>query len=108
MKEISDIMVKSKRISPVVSKSAETIGGYISAWRRIQRISQAELAARAGVGREVISRLENGDTSVGLGKVLSICRVLGILSQVEEAFDPASTEYGRLQLVQGLPERVRK
>ena len=100
-------MVKGRRVSPVVSKSAGTIGDHIGAWRRIQRISQVERAERAGVGREVVSRLENGDTSVGLGKVLSICRVLGILSQVEESFDPASTEYGRLQLVQGLPERVR-
>ena len=101
-------MNKKRRISPVVARSAGTIGEHIGAWRRIQRISQVELAERAGVGRDVVSRLENGDTSVGWGKVLSVCRVLGILQIVEDSFDPASTEYGRLQLVQGLPERVRK
>ncbi len=100
-------MAIGRRISPVVTKSAATLGEYLSEWRRIQRISQKDLAARAGVSREVVSRLENGDTSVGLGKVLSICRVLGILQHIEEAFDPAATEYGRLQLTHELPERVR-
>ncbi len=101
-------MATVRRISPVVTKSAGAIGEYLSEWRRIQRISQKELAARAGVSREVVSRLENGDVSVGLGKVLSICRVLGILQHIEGAFDPASTEYGRLQLMHELPERVRQ
>lgn len=96
------------RISPVVARSAGEIGGSVSQWRRIQRITSAELAERAGVSRETVSRIEHGDASVGFGKVLSVCRVLGILTQVQESFDPATTEYGRLQLARELPERVRK
>lgn len=101
-------MAASKPLSPVVGKSSATIGEHLATWRRIQGITSAELASRASVSRETISRIEHGDPSVGFGKVLSVCRVLGIMPQVVFAFDPASTEYGRLRLTDSLPKRVRK
>lgn len=95
-------------ISPVIAKSSEHIGSHLSTWRRIEGITARELAERAGVSADTIRRLEHGDPSIGLGKVLAVARVVGILSQVEESFDPASTERGRLRLKESLPKRVRR
>ncbi len=96
------------RISPVIAKSSERIGDHLSTWRRIEGITARELAERAGVSVVTLRRLELGDPSVGFGKVLAVSRVVGILSQVEESFDPASTERGRLRLVESVPRRVRR
>ena len=99
---------RQARMSPVIVKSSERIGNHLTTWRRIEGITVCELAERAGVSVDTIRRLEHGDPSVGLGKVLAVSRVVGILSQVEEAFDPASTERGRLRLVESVPKRVRR
>ena len=107
-KEISVINKRQRRISPVIAKSSEHIGNHLSTWRRIEGITARELAERAGVSVDTIRRLEHGDPSVGLGKVLAVSRVVGILSQVEESFDPASTERGRLRLQESVPKRVRR
>lgn len=101
-------MPVSKKLSPVVALSAKTIGGHLSAWRRIEGITARELAERARVSVDTIGRMERGDPSVGMGKVLAVCRVLGIQQQIEDAFDPASTEYGRIRLTEQLPQRVRR
>ena len=107
-KEISVINKRQGRISPVIAKSSEHIGNHLFTWRRIEGITARELAERAGVSVDTIRRLEHGDPSVGLGKVLAVSRVVGILSQVEESFDPASTERGRLRLQESEPKRVRR
>ena len=107
-KEIPVVNKRQGHISPVIAKSSERIGGHLSTWRRIEGITAHELAERAGVSVDTIRRLEHGDPSVGLGKVLAVARVVGILSQVEESFDPASTERGRLRLQESVPKRVRR
>ena len=96
------------KISPVIVKSSERIGEHLSTWRRIEDITAQELTACVGAGADTIGRLEHGDSSVGLGKVLAVSRVIGILTQVEESFDPASTERGRLRLVESVPKRGRR
>lgn len=97
-----------KRPTPAaVVLSSKRIGSYLASWRKLNGITSADLAARAGVGRATISRLENGDPSVSMATVLQVCRVLGILDIVEQSFDPAQTEFGRIRLSEGLPKRVR-
>ena len=87
---------------------AKQVGQSVATWRKIQGITSAELAERAGVSRDTVRRLEGGDASGGFATVISIARVLGISERLSDAFDPAQTDYGRARLVQGLPERVRK
>ncbi|MBT5119622.1 MAG: helix-turn-helix transcriptional regulator [Planctomycetes bacterium] len=48
-------------------------------WRRKKhRLSQAQLAALAGVGRRFVSELERGKQSLQLDKVLAVLDVLGL------------------------------
>ena len=107
-KDISVVMASSRPISPVITRAAGQVGSHLSTWRRIEGITAAELAARAGVSTDTVSRAERGDPSVGFGKILAMARVLDIMPQVIDAFDPATTEMGRMRLMQSVPKRVRR
>lgn len=97
-----------KRPTPMRTKlCAKRMGESLSGWRRMLRISSQELADRAGVSRETISRLENGDSSVSFATVLNVCGVLGILDRVQDAVDPYETDLGRARADQLLPQRIR-
>lgn len=55
------------------------IGDQIKTNRKAQGLSQDDLAGISGTGRRVISELENGKTSVSVGKLLSILDSLGMI-----------------------------
>jgi transcriptional regulator with XRE-family HTH domain len=79
----------------------------LGAWRKLRGLTQAQLADRAGVGRETIGRLESGDGGVSTENLLRIVRALGILDELVRALDPYETDVGRLRSDQQLPQRVR-
>lgn len=86
---------------------AERIGDHLAAWRKLQQLTAAQVAERAGVSRGTLRNLENGATSVGLDVVLNVARVLGVLDRIVEAFDPYETDLGRTRADEKLPQRVR-
>lgn len=60
-------------------KTAADLGLQVRDERRRRNLTQAELAARAGVSRRFIYQLENGTRdSFPLGKVLQIIRRLNL------------------------------
>lgn len=62
--------------------------GIIARQRRQQmRISQAELAARAGVTRQWINRFERGNAEVTLSKVFAVIRELSLKVRVDTTED---------------------
>ena len=73
--------------------------------RRLQRITAADLAQRAGVSRDSVSRLERGDPGVSLGVLLKVCAALG-LPPLDIA-DPLATDAGRAAALAALRRRVR-
>lgn len=61
---------------PVIS--AIDLGRLVRSAREGMRVSQQRFADLAGVGRRFISELENGKTTLELGRVLQVCRAAGI------------------------------
>lgn len=60
-------------------KNVADLGNLIRDERKKKKLSQAELAARAGVSRRLVYQLENGTReSFPLGKVLQIIRRLNL------------------------------
>lgn len=55
--------------------------------RLLQQMTQADVAARAGVGVNTVSNLESGK-NVGFENVIRVAMVLGRLSELEELFRP--------------------
>ena len=58
--------------------AVDDIGRLVRARRKAQEATQAEFAALCGVGVRFISELENGKTTVELGKVLQVLKCLGL------------------------------
>lgn len=56
-----------------------SVGGRIAGQRRTLKLSQTELARRAGVSRATLDALENGRTGeLGFGKVTRLLAALGL------------------------------
>ena len=95
-------------IGDTTEEVALKIGLRIAEHRKAMRLSQADLASRAGTSLRTIVRMENGEANPGLSVFIRICEVLGRL----EAFNQLLPEMGMsprdiLQSTK-LPKRVRK
>jgi len=105
---ISDTMSIPRRPVPYAVESASReIGAHLATWRKLQRLTAQQLAERAGVSRSTLSKLENGDSSVGFDVVLRVARALGVLQRLEDSLDPLDTDLGRARADERLPQRVR-
>jgi transcriptional regulator with XRE-family HTH domain len=96
-----------KRIPAKTRRAAMTLGGHLRTWRKLQNLTAAQVAERAGVHRDTLGRLERGETTVGLDVFLNVAQALGVLDAVVGALDPYDTPLGRARADQALPQRVR-
>ena len=58
--------------------SAKDIGQCVRHQRKAQGATQADFASLCGVGTRFISDLENGKSTMELGKVLKVLKCLGL------------------------------
>ena len=93
-------------MATVVDRAMREIGASVSSWRKLRRLTQAEVADRAGVAVTTVLRLEKGDGST-VENLLKIARSLGVLDQLVASLDPYSTDVGRLRADEQLPGRIR-
>jgi transcriptional regulator with XRE-family HTH domain len=89
-----------------VASGQRRIGEDLATWRRLRRLTAAQVADRAGISRYTVMRLENGEGAT-MENLLRVARALGVLDQLVEAVDPYRTDVGRLRSEEALPERVR-
>ncbi|MFJ6001710.1 helix-turn-helix domain-containing protein [Arthrobacter sp. NPDC092385] len=87
---------------------AGTIGGQLLTWRKLLGLTAEQVADRAGISRNTLRKLEKGELGVGFEAFLNVARVLGLSEQLEAAFDPYETDFGRARAEQKLPQRVRR
>ncbi len=90
-----------------VRRAAREIGEHFVAWRKLRGLTLEQVADRAGVSVNTVSRLTTDPGSVSLENMLRIARALGILDPLVTAADPLSTDIGRLRASEQLPQRVR-
>jgi len=90
-----------------VQRALRRLGEDIVTWRKLQRLTAAQVADRAGVSAPTLRSLEHGDGSISLENALRIARALGVLDKLASAIDPYATDVGRLRTEERLPERVR-
>lgn len=84
----------------------QRIGQDLATWRKLRRLTAAEVADRAGISESTLGRLENG-RGASLENVLRVARALGVLDQLAAAVDPYATDEGQLRADEALPRRVR-
>lgn len=63
----------------IIVRIPEEFGNAIKAARKNAGLSQAEAAAMCKVGTRFLSDLENGKSSVHLGKALHVLRAFGLV-----------------------------
>jgi transcriptional regulator with XRE-family HTH domain len=89
-----------------VARALRDIGEDLATWRKLRRLTMAEVAERAGVGVNTVQRLEKGEGTT-LENVLRVARALGVLEALTASLDPYQTDVGRLRADEALPERIR-
>ena len=94
------------RMPTAVANGQRRMGEDLATWRRLRRLTAAQVADRAGISRHTVMRLENGEGAT-MENLLRVARALGVLDQLVEAVDPYQTDVGRLRSEEALPERVR-
>jgi transcriptional regulator with XRE-family HTH domain len=96
----------ASRTPIAVANGQRRIGEDLATWRRLRRLTAAQVADRAGISRYTVMRLENGEGAT-MENLLRVARALGVLDQLVEAVDPYQTDVGRLRSEEALPQRVR-
>lgn len=91
-----------------VRRASRDLGEHFATWRRLRSLTSAQVAERAGISRETVSRLETNAGSVSLGNALRVARVLGVMDELVAAADPYQSDVGRLRAEEQLPRRVRE
>jgi transcriptional regulator with XRE-family HTH domain len=96
----------ASRTPIAVANGQRRIGEDLATWRRLRRLTAAQVADRAGISRYTVMRLENGEGAT-MENLLRVARALGVLDLLVEAVDPYRTDVGRLRSQEALPQRVR-
>lgn len=99
-------VVAASRTPIAVANGQRRIGEDLATWRRLRRLTAAQVADRAGISRYTVMRLENGEGAT-MENLLRVARALGVLDQLVEAVNPYQTDVGRLRSEEALAERVR-
>jgi transcriptional regulator with XRE-family HTH domain len=88
-------------------ESLKNMGLHLSKMRKSRHLLQAEAAARANISRETASRIENGDSSVGIGQII---RYLNAIAPGAELCNLYKTEDAALKMMtfKNRTARVRK
>ncbi len=93
---------------PVPAERAlAALAADISRARRRRRITQQELAQRAGVSLNTIKRLEAGDGRTQLQAFARVMAVFGEADKLATLLDTAQDDIGMLMMDEQLPKRVR-
>nr|MDT0667109.1 helix-turn-helix transcriptional regulator [Micromonospora sp. DSM 115978] len=80
---------------------------HVSTWRRLNRLTAAQVAERAGISRDTLRAIEQGKGTASTENLFRVLRTIGIMDTVVKATDPYQTDVGRLRMDEILPKRVR-
>ncbi len=100
-------MVKKRVYSTYAQEAAFLIGQQIKLARKNRKWSSANLAERAGITRETLQRIENGDMKPAIGLVFEVATIVGV-PLFEQDNHHLSHNIELIQSkIQLLPQRVR-
>lgn len=100
--------IGERPVTPLaVSRALRALGTHVANWRKLQRLTAAQVAERAGISRDTLRAIEQGKGTASTENLLRVLRILGILDGMVAAADPYQTDVGRLRAEEILPKRVR-
>src|ERR1700728_1845921 len=103
------VAAKHPNVTPLpVARALRTLGTHVSDWRKLERLTAAQVAERAGISRDTLRAIEQGKGTASTENLLRVLRILGILDGVVAAADPYQTDVGPLRRAEILLKRVRR
>lgn len=95
-------------VTDTVEEILKGLGARLCEQRIARRMTQDELAQRAGISKRSLERMERAEAEPRLSAFVSVCQVLGLVHGFN-ALVP-SVELGPMAVMNGkrLPKRVRK
>jgi DNA-binding XRE family transcriptional regulator len=100
--------VKDQHVVPLsVARSLRALGTHVSTWRKLNRLTAAQVAERSGISRDTLRAIEQGKGTASMENMFRVLRTLGVMNMVVQAADPYETDVGRLRVDEVLPKRVR-
>jgi transcriptional regulator with XRE-family HTH domain len=99
---------RDQLVTPLsVARSLRVLGTHVSNWRKLNRLTAAQVAERSGISRDTLRAIEQGKGTASMENLFRVLRTIGIMDAVVEAADPYETDVGRLRMDEILPKRVR-
>lgn len=89
-----------------VVENARRLGANIAVARRRRRLSQADLAAKAGISRPTLIRVEAGELGTALGAYTAVLWALGLDRDVPSIASPETDREGVTLEVARLGKRM--
>jgi transcriptional regulator with XRE-family HTH domain len=90
-----------------ISRALRKLGQDIRDARLRRRIPVTIMAARAGLSRMTLSKIEKGEPSTSLGAYASVLFVLGLEGRIADLADIKNDELGLRLEEERLPQRIR-
>ncbi len=90
-----------------VNRAMRKLGHDIRDARLRRRITVAVMAARAGISRMTLNKIENGEPGTSLGSYTSVLFVLGLEGRLADLADVHNDELGLRLEEERLPKRIR-
>jgi transcriptional regulator with XRE-family HTH domain len=89
-----------------VTSACRALGERVSIARKRRRLTQKELAKRAGLSTFTVIRIEKGVPSTELGSIVRVLWALGLDAAVAKIADSTTDEVGQALERSRLPKRV--
>lgn len=107
VEEVTAVPRRHPSYAPRTIRAVELLGMEISRIRLERRITQRELAERAGISPDTLGSIEQGTPTVAIGTVFEVAHLLGI-DLLVDGDDLEATRSRTRQMLALLPGRVRR
>ena len=92
---------------PAGERQLKALGERLRAARRRRRLTQAVVAARVGVSKQTLAKLEAGNPSTSLATMLRLLQVLGLGQDIDRLADDDKLGRKLQDIEQPAPPRGR-
>lgn len=93
--------------SPYAREAAQLLGAQIQSARHERRMTERDLAERAGISAPTLRRIERGDMGVGIGLAFEVASLLGVPLFHDDASRLSADLAHAQERLALLPSRVR-
>lgn len=90
-----------------VNRALRKLGHDLKNSRKMRRITMDMAAERAGISRNTLSKIENGDGGVSIMAYAKILFVYGMIDRIHDLCDPKFDTIGMGIELDQLPKRIR-